>query len=329
MSMRSRSFFFSAVLVLLSVARAEAADPSSAQSPTSIAAETQLPDYRQGQWQRLSQRTDRDSLLAALLLSMSDNDASPANRADVEHRVASAFGNDPVALFVLAAGCQIQNGPCGHHEYYDALVRLAPDNAVNWLLLPNRAAPTAAQLHFAATAPMADSQLRTTMSIVQKALMDQPATAVGGIDAGDLAQALRQKVVDRIPLPEFGATVRLCKAPPDVSRDDCVRLGRKLIDDNSGAILARMVGSAMLQRLVKGTPEDVAAKELRRNYVWLSEQLPEFIDAPVHDDIVHYGEWDAWLRAADRAHVSRTPPPTWLPKNPQSLLLSEERTSAK
>ena len=329
MSIRCRPFVFSAALVVLSVAHAYAAELPPAQSATSIAAETQLPDYRRAQWQRLSQKTDRDSLLAALLLSMPDNDSPPANRADVERRVASAFGNDPVALFVLASGCQIQSNPCTHHEYYDALVRIAPDNTVNWLLLPNHAAPTAAQIHFAAAATMADSQLRVTMNIVQTALTNQSATAVDNIDAGALALALRQKAVDRVPLPEFGATVRLCKAPPDALRDDCVQLGRKLIDDRSGAILAHMVGSAMLQRLVKGTPEDKVAKELRRNYVWLSEQLPEFVDTPMHDDIVRYGEWDAWLRAADRAHVSRTPAPTWVPKNPQSLLLSEDRTSAK
>jgi hypothetical protein len=92
-----------------------------------------------------------------------------------------------------------------------------------------------------------------------------------------------------------------------------------------------MIGSSIVRRLVKDTPEEAAAKELRRIYTWLSEQLVAsnvpFAER-LQDESVEYGEWEAWERAVERLGAARTPPPGWLPKDPQALLLSEERTPA-
>jgi len=67
----------------------------------------------------------------------------------------------------------------------------------------------------------------------------------------------------------------MCKAPGAASRDDWVAVGRLLFHDRSASIIARMVGGTMLRRLVKGSPEDVAARKLRRDYVWGELQLTE------------------------------------------------------
>ena len=45
-------------------------------------------------------------------------------------------------------------------------------------------------------------------------------------------------------------------------------------------------------------------------------------------ETVAYGEWKAWQRAVVRLGAAATPPSGWIPKNPQMLLLSEERTPA-
>ena len=102
-------------------------------SPADHAAEKLGAQYRQQQWTRLAHNNDRDSLIAAVLLGMpNDSFADPLDgQADVEERLAAKFGRDADAIFTLVLACQAQKEPCTHPEYYDELVRIAPDNAVN------------------------------------------------------------------------------------------------------------------------------------------------------------------------------------------------------
>jgi hypothetical protein len=134
-----------------------------------------------------------------------------------------------------------------------------------------------------------------------------------------------------VPLPVFAGAVEMCKKAVGGRRSDCIELGRRLEQDRSGTFLSRMVGSAMLRRLVKDTPEDAAAKQLRREYVWMSEQLTANAapyEERLQSETVAYGEWVAWQRAVERMGSASSPPPGWIPKNPQMLLLSEERAPA-
>jgi len=289
-------------------------------------------DYRRQQFQRLARNSDHDSLIAAVLIGMpTDSDRRPlGGQAEVAQRLSRAYGNDPFALFVLTLACQMQDEPCPHPETYEALLRIEPSNAVHWLMLPNGAAPNDAQLHSAAMAPNADSRLRDIMRIVRAALADQPAPAAPvGVDQHELALLLRRDAVDQVSLPKFAAVVSMCKNAVEPRRADCLELGRRLENDSSGTILSRMVGSAIVRRLAKDTPEEAAAKELRREYTWFSEQLVAS-KAPyaerLEEESVVYGEWEAWQRAVERLGTTRTPPAGWAPKDPQTLLLSEERT---
>jgi hypothetical protein len=306
----------------------------SAATPVAQAADNLQAEYRLQQWHRVAKKDDRDSLIAAVLLGMpNEKDTSPLEgHAQVEQRLADHFGDDPLALFALALACQIQTEPCTQSQYYDGLVRTAPDNAVHWLMLPNGAAPNDVQLHAAAAASLADTHLGATIGILRKALNEQPAPRdVPNVDTRELMLLLRRHAVDLVPLPKFGAAVSLCKAPAAALREDCVALGRHLFADRSGTILTRMVGSAMLRRLLKGTPEEVAAKELRRDYVWLSEQIegnPNADRERLQQQTVEFGEWEACQRAVERLGKPRQPPANWKPKDPQMLLLSEERTPA-
>ena len=312
---------------------ASAADDREIVSSADRAAQRLTDQYRQQQATRLARNDDRDSLIAAVLLGLpNDMDGDPFDgQAGVEELLAAKFGQDADAMSTLALTCQFQKRPCTHPEYYDALVRLAPDNAMNWLLLPNDAAPSPAQLHAAVTARTVDSHNETLMRILWNALADQPAPAsVRGVDPHELAKWLRVHAMEAAPtIPHFAAVLRMCKPPTNANRDDCIGIGRRLIADQSGTVVARMIGGTIVRRLGKGTPEAAAAKELRRDYVWMDKQLQGNDRSGMEQllrDTIDIGEWAAYQRAVERMGKSSTPPAGWVPKNPQTLLLSEERT---
>jgi hypothetical protein len=295
--------------------------------------DSQKADYLQRQWQRLSKRTERDSLIAAELIGwqMAPASGHTADQATLRRHLFDDFGNDPLALFVLALGCQAQRPTCSRHEYYDLLVRVAPDNAVHWLMLPDASPPITEQLHSAASASVADSHLPELMRILRAALEGGPMlSASANVNAETLALRMRGDSVDAIPLPVLAGVGPVCMAPSEEHRVDCIELGRKLLTDQSGAILPRMVGSAMVRRLLKGTPEAAAATERRREYVWLSEKLPDDArsDESVQRDVASLGEWEAWLRLADRVGSPRNPPAGWVPADPRLMQLWEDRTPA-
>ncbi|WP_170113114.1 hypothetical protein [Ahniella affigens] len=102
------------------------------------------------------------------------------------------------------------------------------------------------------------------------------------------------------------------------------------VDSTRKRILARMIGSDMLRRLLPGTDEAGAALTFRRPYVWLGELG--------HDDAMSgealtsigreteaIGEWPAMLNQAERRGLPLIPPSDWIPKDPDALLLPEER----
>lgn len=319
-------------LVLICTGRSDAAELAPLSSPLEPATQSLRADYRLQQWQRLARRTDRDSLIAAVLLGI-PTAAAPEDipgQSGLRRRLAEQFGRDVDARFALALACQSASAACHEADYYRQLTTIAPSNAVHWLLLPNAAAPDAAQLHAAATANAADSRLGWMIGLVRDALAGQPPPApVPGFDAHQLALSLRRDAVEQLPLPIFGAVVSLCKAPAEAIRGDCVTLGRKLTADLSGTILSRMVGSAILRRLEKGSADEIAAKELRRDYVWMSQQLDGVSPTQKEQmqiDIPRVGEWIAVQNAVLRLGKPGRPPADWLPSDPQLLLLSEERT---
>ena len=289
---------------------------------TSAQIESSREAFRSEQWQRLAQAQDRDSLIAAVLIGMPVGVERTAisGQAELEQRLAKNFGHDPEALFTLALACQLRATPC--ENYYERLIAIAPNNAVHWLLLPNGAAPSAAQLHSAATAAFADTQLRMMVRVV--------ASTIGTRETDALATAMRVDTIERVMLPKFGAVVELCKAPSIALKEDCIRLGRLLMDDNDGAILTKMVGGVMLRRLVIGGSAEGAAKHQRRQYVWLSEQLLGMDiaqKAQLQRDLAEMGEWPATQRAVERLGKVSSPAPEWQPKDPQSLLLPEQRSA--
>lgn len=305
-----------------------------------VVAERLAGEYGQQQMRRLAKNSDRDSLIAAALIGPS-NDAKrepPEGQAEVVQRLVDEYPTDSLALYTAALICHVQSQACAHEEYQTQLLRLAPDNAIHFLLVPNAGKPSRTQLHLAALAGKADTHFSALLGIVRSALAGQPAPPYGqgGTFVGnELALLLRRNEVLYVPWPNYGPTMGICNAEVASRHEDlqlqtdCSNLGRKLFSDDGDNIATRMVGSSMVRRFARGTPADAEAKALRSQYVWLNEQLPDDVTSAQQEQLqqeeVLLGEWEAYQRSAERAGVARRPPADWIPKNPEALLLSEER----
>lgn len=278
--------------------------------------------YRDRELARLQSATDRDSLITAVLLTLPANIADPATplTAAVEaplNRLRSAYPNDELALYVAAVVCQAQP-QCSDDSARRKLIAAAPGNAVHWLLLPARAEPDAATVHSAAAAAKAQPRLGELLQLLQRTLSP-------GNDAE------RAQILDAAPQPVFSTLLRACQHSEGAVRADCLSVGRKLLADEQGSVLSRLVGSVQVRRLSPQADEVAAAKEFRRQYVWLAEQVnveDETLRAALQRDLVTQGEWQALKNAVTAAGKAVAPPKDWLPANPQTMLLPEQRTAA-
>lgn len=145
---------------------------------------------------------------------------------------------------------------------------------------------------------------------------------------------LRRNEIARVPWPNYAPAIAICSVQTalsevEASRRNCSRLGALLFEEHGRNIATKMIGGTMLRRFSKSTPEAAAAIRLRRQYVWMSEQLPE-TKAPeekerLNEEEISLGEWEAYQRSAERSGIPREPPSDWVPKRPEQLLLQEER----
>ena len=294
---------------------------------------------------KLVRSDKRETLIAAVLLGSGqpDNAVLQTATAAARQRLAQRFGDDAEALYALALACHVQSQPCTQGEYFQRLTAIDGNNAVSWIVVPQGLVETdvqmAERLAHAAAATQFDDHSWRHAGLMRAELADlQPPDSLrlplrGMLDDAEIPRLLRRSVVQTVPLPRFVGFVRLCR-PDSVLlqqraglRGDCERFARLLLTAPKASMLTRMIGSAMTRRLFKGRAEAEAALLMRRQYVWLSEHFDRRrVDAEfLQDDMAAYGEWNAWLRAADRLGIAREPPPDWQPQQPQMLLLSEDR----
>lgn len=296
-------------------------------------------EYGRQQMQRLAQNSDRDSLIAAALVGLSnDGKSAPAEgHADVVYRLVGEYSNDPLALYTAALICNVQTEACARGDDQVQLLRIAPNNAIHHLLLPNAGKPSTEQLHQAATAGSADSHFNALLGIVRTALADQAAPAGGdkAVDARELALALRRNELAQLPWPTFGPTMELCS--PAAAREgsaelraDCSKLGLALFSDAGQSIVTRTYGGTLVRRFARGTPAETSAQAFRRQYLWLDE-LPGAKSTAdkelMYEETATLGEWEALQRHGERSKRRRAPAADWVPNNPQALLLPEERSA--
>ncbi len=304
-------------------------------------------DYRERQVQRLSAKGDRDSLIAAALIGIPRGSAasSPAHEAVLQR----LYANDPddeLALYAIALACNVQTQPCAHTEYRSRLTARFPDNSIHWLLVPNgdaaELATFAAQMRHAADAVHADDRLARFTSLLRAALRDQPVPESilqpmqAMVDEAKVSSSLLHNTVESVPMPRYAGIMRVCKPDSDAMRQDpglrdaCGRFGIVAMRSPDTSILSKIIASSIVRRLYKGTPLETEGKQYRRDYVWMSQFVMngDVLRDPeaLQQDIARYGEWEAWRRQTVRFGGAAIPAPDWIPANPQTLLLSEERT---
>jgi len=322
------------------------ASPGAAAQGASSAAESVATglgaEYGREQMRRLANSSDRDSLIAAALIGLTnDGQSAPAEgHADVVYRLVGDYSNDPLAVFTAALVCNVQLQPCARTDDQLQLLRIAPDNAIHHVLLPNAGKPSAEQLHRAAAAGTADSHYSALLGIVRKALANQaaPQGQTQGVDPTELALALRRNELASVPWPMFGPIMTICSPAAAARREgdasvraDCANLGLALFSDLGHNIVTRTYGGTLVRRFAKGTPAEVAANAFRRQYVWIDELPGPATSADkerLYEETVSLGEWEAFQRHAERSSGARAAPADWAPSNPQALLLPEERGAA-
>lgn len=312
-----------------------------AQMPIAQIADSQAADYALHQMQRLEKLGDRDSLIAASLIGLPNvAGATPAaGQAQVLQKLVDTFPQDPLALYTAALICQGQSKPCAKSGYQEDLLKVAPDNVIHYLVLPNGGKPSAAQLHLAATAGKADSHFTALLGIVHKALAGQRAAEGTGAlaESRELALIMRQNEVDAVPWPKLAPTTETCTVKLGLHAEldpslhaDCLAVGLALFSDEGQSMVARSFGGSIIRRYAPSTQSATDAAAFRRQYVWMSEAPDAATTAAreqIIEDQVQYGEWEAFQRHAERTGVQREPPADWKPKNPDLLLLPEERSA--
>lgn len=314
-------------------ARAQAVLPSDEVASKLAAA------FQTSQSDRLRRSGSRDDLIAAALISFSPG-AATIRGIDDSHlvkRLVTDYPTDLLPFYVAALLCNTQKDPCPHPEYRQQLLKLDPSNAIHWLLVPSGDSLSIQDLQRASESTLADTHFSEMLGIVRRSLEPR----IGEIDPVSwkgnkpLELLLRRNEIGRVPWPNYSQTIALCNVQAALSEVDasprrsCSSLGTLLFEDHGKNIATKMVGGTMLRRFSRGTPEAAAAIRLRRQYVWMSEQLSE-TKAPeekerLNEEEIALGEWEAYQRSAERSGVPREPPPDWVPKRPEQLLLPEER----
>ena len=296
--------------------------------------------FQSSQSDRLSRSGSRDDLIAAALISFSPGAATTRNIDDNDliKRLATEHPKDLLAVYVAALLCNTQKAPCLHPEYRQQLLKLDPSNAIPWLIVPSGGSLSSEDLQRASEATLADTHFSEMLGIVRRSLESQglgDEAPLGWRGNKELELMLRRNEIARVPWPNYAQTIAICSVQTALSeveassRRNCSRLGTLLFEEHGRNIATKMIGGTMLRRFSGSTPEAAAALRLRRQYVWMSEQMPEVKASEekerLNEEEISLGEWEAYQRSAERSGVPREPPSDWVPTRPEQLLLPEDR----
>jgi len=309
-------------------------------------------DYRKRVTERLQARDDADSLANAAMLVWRDTaDPQHAGRAGELLGRALALEPDNVFAWYLASiYCTAGIGAdCAVKEAADQLVRLDGDNGFAWMLLAMSSAgePAWTALRRAATSAEFQDYFGASYVSYAKAIEAagvQPPRLVAGVaqvlsPGSDVASTVAAYEAWAMPMPRFQQIVDLChpdKALPadPAVRGDCITVGQRMARVKGG-LITNMIGSVIVRRLSKGTPLADEMKAIRARYVYLTEVYGALSQADLlgyghqrmQRDAIEFGELESFARVAAHFGKPVEPPADWLPRNPEALLMPEERTS--
>jgi hypothetical protein len=309
-------------------------------------------DYRHRMIATLLAGRDPDRHLYAAILAFSDQGGDGwAER--VQHSLRDAVAerpNDPFTRYASAIYCPTpEPQACARTQVAEALVRMEPGNAYHWLLVAMWSTDPARRreaLHEAARRTAYDDYLGRQYSASVEAI-DAAAVPVPPL----LVQAARVYLPSErpemtlamftaygAPIASWQELVRLC-VPADLQtldpalRADCVAIGSHLATTEKAALIARMIGVAIVRPLAPGTPAAQTALEVRRRYSYINAMSDTLTAAQRQRyplgrwfrDHVAEGEMAAWQHQIEAAGMPGEPPADWQPEDPATLLSSRER----
>jgi hypothetical protein len=306
-------------------------------------------EYRQQVIDKLELRGDAAALVIAAMLHRR-NAADPERGARTGKLLVRALALQPDYLFgwyLASIHCEADAENCALADAPERLVQLDPDNGFAWLVLALRGSGERAReaVRRAAHSPAFQDYFGAIYLDYAQAIEDtgvEPPELVAGVarelaPGAPVAATVAEYEAWAMPMPRFQRIIDLCHADKELpadpaAREDCIALGQRMARA-PGGLITNMIGSVIARRLARGTPLEAEMKAIRARYVYLTEvygalsftQLRDYGSDRVQRDSAQFGEMAAFARVAAHFGKPTTPPADWVPQDPQTLLLPEER----
>jgi hypothetical protein len=262
----------------------------------------------------------------------------------------AANPHDPFAWYVATTYCHREIEPaCPRPEAARRLVQTDPDNGFAWVLLATAESDDGASYASLSEAARRDylrdyfginyvahARSMEHAGIAMPELLAAPARVLAPGESP--AAIVAQIEAWSMPLASLQRFIHLCHPghgmPDDEAiKSDCVAIATRMAQGQN-SLVTNMVGSAVVRRLLPGTPLAEDMRQLRARYLYLvevfhqltPEQLLAYPLEWVMRDTVELGELEALAGRVAHSGYSPHPPAEWAPKDPEALLLPEERT---
>jgi hypothetical protein len=297
----------------------------------------------------IAEGTHRGKLLGAMLLQNSEEVPDWHGRQQaLLAELVEAAADDVDVLITALYYCVTEPSPCYAMNPSLRLARLTPENAAPWALALREGddEKTAHEnLLRSAQASTFDDHFRRIMRLhlegVSRSNVPLPALLRSAAQRLNPDFPVEEVVAHYqawdMPLPGWRQIFEACKLdrpaislPPHLSH--CLAFAR-FAAYHGQSLVANMVGSALIRRLLPDSEEAQQARELRRHYEYVldardgrtPEQIRASRDELLARDIVTYTEMEAFKRTLDRAGLPRDPPEGWEPEDVSRLMTGEER----
>jgi hypothetical protein len=306
--------------------------------------------YRRSVVAALTSLATPEALIQAAMLTLHDDEIVEREQA-IASLLDRAFEKAPDSAFgwyVATLYCAGERPEACPKDAARRLTEVDPSNGYAWLLLATTQSGDAAyaSLRRAARSERFDDYLAATYAAYAHAFEDskvKPPQLVARPARVLAPRARVERVVAQVqsmamPFPALYNFVNLCRPEriqgrDHATRDDCIEVGTRMAR-MKGGLITNMVGVAVVRRLARGTPLEAEMKALRARYVYLSEvhkalgsgaQLSYDLERRQRD-VQEVGELESYARIAAHFGKPTMPPADWVPDNPETLLLPEERT---
>ncbi len=257
--------------------------------------------------------------------------------------------DDAFTWYVASAYCHHEPGtPCPHPDTARRLAQVDADNGFAWVMLATAESDEAARAALAEAARR--EQLRDYFSANYLAyarsvelsavplpeLLAAPARILAPEESP--AAVVAHLEAWSMPQPPLFRFARLCHPeqglPDDEDiRADCLAVAAKMARGQN-SLVTHLIGSIVVRRLAPGTALAQEMRDLNARILYLSEKFDQLspeqlLGYPLDrltQETVELGELEALARRIEHFGFPAYPPPDWAPRDPQALLLPEERS---